>query len=837
MADLSPNSLKRKLICSKHFNEIFTQSTKLPLNAEPFRYISDESSGSESDTENSDNPIAHMNVVPVTKTYPGPSKKNSSGRNYHMEIDLISSDGSLHEQEDENWLRDLYNLPTKSIGSEKKNRLLEEENKRLRLELENSRKKLNNTKVQLRNAKKKIMNAEHHTKTFGEASITGFAKSLINMQVRHRAKSPWQASEKRDALSLFYRGPKTYRYLRQKGINLPGISTLKSWINNFNCKPGFNKKIFLQLSLKADSMMPREKKCILMFDEMSIKRNIDYNKHTDMIEGFEDLGEFGRKSSPARQALVLMIRGIYSTWKIPIAFFVSDDGVSCESLLLIIKKALEKLRGSKLDTIGIVCDLSSTNKKMFKQLGVEKTKPYFHLNERKYFAFFDVPHLIKSVRNNFINTNLILNEKYICFSDIKQVYDIDKKSSTGKALLKLTDKHLNPNSFQKMNVKLATQLLSHSVYAALMTSSRTGELVSPTAENTAHFVKTMDNLFDALNSTRLHSTKPCNRVLSDTNPEVLAAINEGYEVLENLYKVGKKDKLTRPDCYDGFLLTINAVKQFATNEKNEGYKFLFTGRLIQDPLENQFSVYRQRGGYNRNPTVRTFRSSFKISIVTNFMRPPRSANAGGQPDDDDNFLLTDGNEALALLNVVEESSSSSDTDSSSSSSDGSVVQLNDSATLEKCSVIYFAGYLVKKCLDRFECEDCKTSLEADKDFDNEGEILIFFKNYDLKYETGLRTPTSLLREFTRRALDCFSRDIGKHLNHKLMSNLKRKLVKNIKTHLPEWFATNMICEKHRQYILELLLRTQIFKYCKYISSQMKTRQSTNNVKLTILQHN
>ncbi|XP_045477880.1 uncharacterized protein LOC123683025 [Harmonia axyridis] len=476
LADLSPNSLKRKLICSKHFNEIFTQSTKLPLNAEPFRYISDESSGSESDTENSDNPIAHMNVVPVTKTYPGPSKKNSSGRNYHMEIDLISSDGSLHEQEDENWLRDLYNLPTKSIGSEKKNRLLEEENKRLRLELENSRKKLNNTKVQLRNAKKKIMNAEHHTKTFGEASITGFAKSLINMQVRHRAKSPWQASEKRDALSLFYRGPKTYRYLRQKGINLPGISTLKSWINNFNCKPGFNKKIFLQLSLKADSMMPREKKCILMFDEMSIKRNIDYNKHTDMIEGFEDLGEFGRKSSPASQALVLMIRGIYSTWKIPIAFFVSEDGVSCESLLLIIKKALEKLRGSKLDTIGIVCDLSSTNKKMFKQLGVEKTKPYFHLNERKYFAFFDVPHLIKSVRNNFINTNLILNEKYICFSDIKQVYDIDKKSSTGKALLKLTDKHLNPNSFQKMNVKLATQLLSHSVYAALMTSSRTGSL-------------------------------------------------------------------------------------------------------------------------------------------------------------------------------------------------------------------------------------------------------------------------------------------------------------------------------------------------------------------------
>lgn len=92
-----------------------------------------------------------------------------------------------------------------------------------------------------------------------------------------------------------------------------------------------------------------------------------------------------------------------------------------------------------------------------------------------------------------------------CFSDIRKVYDLDKRRTIGKALLKLSEKHLNPNSFEKMNVKLTAQFLSHSVYSALMTSLRTDELVSNTAETSAYFVETINNLFHTLNSTRLHT--------------------------------------------------------------------------------------------------------------------------------------------------------------------------------------------------------------------------------------------------------------------------------------------------------------------------------------------
>lgn len=66
----------------------------------------------------------------------------------------------------------------------------------------------------------------------------------------------------------------------------------------------------------------------------------------------------------------------------------------------------------------------------------------------------------------------------------------------------------------------------------IKTSMRTGQLNSSTAENTTFFVETMNNFFDAFNSKRIRKSNP--------------------------YKI-PRGKLTRPDSFDGFLLTINAV--------------------------------------------------------------------------------------------------------------------------------------------------------------------------------------------------------------------------------------------------------------------------------------
>lgn len=820
--DLSPRSLRQKFICSKHFTAAQVTSKKLPQDAIPAKYIS-ESSSAESITHNENSPL--LQVASTSRTYGAALRKKLFDQN--------PPDSSTSSDE---YLKEIQKLPLVAIKKRKHNP--GEEIEKLKIENEKLRKKNNNLQTQLNNAKKRILKIQLSAKLLFKDSPTVFSKCLLNMQLKHKGRSQWTPSEKKTALSLYYKSPSAYNYLRQKGIILPAISTIKKWLGNFNCCPGFSKRIFDQLSLKSTSMKPSERFCIVMFDEMSLKRKLEYSEKMDMIEGVADLGVFGRRAVPANQALVVMIRGIYSSWKIPIAYFVSEDGVNAKELTDIILLTLQKLEIVNLKPIGVVCDVSKVNQQFYKKLGVTVNKPFFLSEGKKYLAFYDVPHLLKCMRNNFLNNCFVYDGKFIQFSDIKKVYDIDSNSKTGKCLLKLTDKHLNPNSFEKMSVKLAAQLFSHSVAAAINVAVRTGELVSTTGLNTSYFVETINNLFDALNSNGFESSNPFRRVLSDKNPQVLKAINTGYELIEKLYKINKKGEPYRPPSFDGFLETINAVKTFHVQQKSHGFPYLFTGRLIQDPLENQFSIYRQKGGYNRNPTVKTFRAAFKLNLVTNLIRPAISANSGTNVDVDKSILSTKYN-CIELLRKEEDeviTDESLDSDSSASTS-SSFILSSEKFNLETCSTTYFAGYLIRKCLKKFKCSLCQECLEGIRDLENDDELLIFYKNYDLDNENRLKTPTELMKKFTQICLHFIGNNISKFITMAIFKRLEKSLFKILRKKVPAWENGIDSCREHRHYILKLLIRTLIFKYCKTISYSMKSRKGTKNFKLSILQHN
>lgn len=81
--------------------------------------------------------------------------------------------------------------------------------------------------------------------------------------------------------------------------------------------------------------------------------------------------------------------------------------------------------------------------------------------------------------------------------------------------------------------------------------------------------------------------------------------------------------------------------------------YMFTGRLIQDLLENQFSVYRQKGCYDRIPTTRIIKPLFKLNIGNNFMQPSVSANAGSKLENNGNILESSStsNDILQNMNV------------------------------------------------------------------------------------------------------------------------------------------------------------------------------------------
>jgi len=71
---------------------------------------------------------------------------------------------------------------------------------------------------------------------------------------------------------------------------------------------------------------------------------------------------------------------------------------------------------------------------------------------------------------------------------------------------KLTDKHLELPPFSSMRVNLAAQVLSHSIAAGMQTLC-CGKMPEE-ATHTAHFLDTLDKLFNAVNSTPVKTFQP-----------------------------------------------------------------------------------------------------------------------------------------------------------------------------------------------------------------------------------------------------------------------------------------------------------------------------------------
>ena len=81
-------------------------------------------------------------------------------------------------------------------------------------------------------------------------------------------------------------------------------------------------------------------------------------------------------------------------------------------------------------------------------------------NGKKILYIFDPPHIIKAIRNNLMNYNFQFDEKVACWNDLTALYKIDSKNAI-RSCPKLTSRHMSPNGFMKIKVKLATQVLSH----------------------------------------------------------------------------------------------------------------------------------------------------------------------------------------------------------------------------------------------------------------------------------------------------------------------------------------------------------------------------------------
>ena len=191
-------------------------------------------------------------------------------------------------------------------------------------------------------------------------------------------------------------------------------------------------------------------------DEMSLEADLMHDPGKDQVIGFEDFAMGERNSLNATSALVFMARGINENWKQPLGYLLVHESCPSDKIKAKLLDMTDEVTSIGLQVTTIVSDLGSNFQKLIKGLALRPTQPWFWPKGRKVFYLFDAPHIIKAVRNNLMKYNFQFNGKVASWDHIQVVYDRDQQQPI-RCCPKLSQKHFNPDRFEKMEVKYASQ--------------------------------------------------------------------------------------------------------------------------------------------------------------------------------------------------------------------------------------------------------------------------------------------------------------------------------------------------------------------------------------------
>lgn len=95
-------------------------------------------------------------------------------------------------------------------------------------------------------------------------------------------------------------------------------------------------------------------------------------------------------------------------------------------MVTILNKCVKKILDINLLPTAIVYDQGSQNRRMFSLLSTVISPPV-NIYGRKLILIYDMPHLIKSLRNNLLDGNIQIDNIIISFQDVKKTYNWYKK--------------------------------------------------------------------------------------------------------------------------------------------------------------------------------------------------------------------------------------------------------------------------------------------------------------------------------------------------------------------------------------------------------------------------
>ncbi|CAB4008160.1 Transposable element P transposase, partial [Paramuricea clavata] len=307
------------------------------------------------------------------------------------------------------------------------------------------------TRVNLKEAKlkcaqleRRVQRMENEIKHHGIRIETGLEKELTSiitntsLEATPHMKLVWEQKKKalnqqsnfgnrwhphfiRFCLSIYSKSPIVYQELRDSGtMQLPSSRTWRSYRNNFKPGAGYLPENIKSLISRTKGFLDKDRWIVVMFDEMKIKCNLVFDKHSGRLIGFVDLGDPDinystfDKIEPATHVLAFYVRGITTKLQFMLGYFFTRDVVSYQLMPLFWRGVAILQLKANLNVIAAVSDGASPNRKFYQlhiyigeklnnQKVVYKTKNLFAPG--KWICFFaDAPHLLKTGRNCLLNS-------------------------------------------------------------------------------------------------------------------------------------------------------------------------------------------------------------------------------------------------------------------------------------------------------------------------------------------------------------------------------------------------------------------------------------------------
>lgn len=631
---------------------------------------------------------------------------------------------------------------------------------------------------------------------------------FLNMQLQNVKKPKgrrFTTPEKILCLSIYKKSPKCYEFL-QRTFTLPSAKAMKRLLSKIKLCPGINPVIFEKIKKTVAEKCKADKLCSLSFDEMSISPQINYNNQKDIFEGFalNDDHQF------ADHALVFMVKGVKQNFKQPIAYYFTSCLKKTE-LKNIIKTVIRHAQDSGLIIINTVCDQSTVNVSAINELidetkasylrkGVEWRYDCFSIKGRKIIPLFDTPHLIKGIRNNLLTKDLVYTtknkEKLVKWEYYQKVYGADKSYGDLKLLHKITEEHIDPEKINKMRVKTATQIFSHSVAVVTDHLTARGDLPEECLQ-LVDITLLLDNLFDSLNVSTLNI--PDGKIFKGA----VKYNSPHHELWKESKKVLKTVKFIQKRVSGNKIRLITATVPSITNLirtiegveaiwqvlfKKFGLDAMLTRNFNQDPVENFFGNIRSYGARNNAPNTICFEGAFKALLLNNYSSPhSRRANCE-----------EDGNECLQNLDFfLRENCNTSIPEETSDIPEE--IHFNEDLCVEMQPQEdagqgnYVCGWVLTKCLKKIckSCQQCRKTL-------------INTANQNNKYIKA--------KEYCNKTWLCYPSELAEKCFHSIQNITKSFLKKNIpKKDIKK--SIIVLCDILVEYPFDCLIHKEKLKAC------------------------